>query len=232
MTGDGPTAGEGGAGGAGYTGDVTVGGPAQTRRLTRLLVTKIAVGPMSNNAYLLECRATGERCLVDAADDAATLLGLLAGGPLARVVTTHRHQDHWQALGAVTRATGARTAAGRDDADGIPIRTAELLEDGDSVQVGAVVLQVVTLVGHTPGSIALVHDDPHDGPHVWTGDSLFPGGVGKTWSPEDFATLVDDVERKLFGRLPDQTWVYPGHGRDTTLGAERPALPEWRARGW
>ena len=215
-----------------YTGDVAVGGPAQARELTRLRVTKVAVGPMSNNAYLLECRETGTRCLVDAADDAAALLALIGDQPLARVVTTHRHQDHWQALAPVTRATGARTAAGRDDAEGIPVRTLELLGDGDTVQVGAVALEVITLVGHTPGSVALLHDDPEDGPHVWTGDSLFPGGVGRTTSAEDFTTLLDDVERKLFGRLPDETWVYPGHGADTTLGAERPALPEWRARGW
>ncbi len=62
--------------------------------------------------------------------------------------------------------------------------------------------------------------------------TAFPGGVGKTWSPEDFASLVDDVEERLFGTLPDDTWVYPGHGRDTTVGAERPHLAEWRARGW
>jgi glyoxylase-like metal-dependent hydrolase (beta-lactamase superfamily II) len=100
------------------------------------------------------------------------------------------------------------------------------------VQVGDVSLEVITLVGHTPGSVALLHEDPDGTPHLWTGDSLFPGGVGRTWSPQDFVTLIDDVERKVFDRLPDTTWVYPGHGGDTTLGAERASLPEWRDRGW
>jgi glyoxylase-like metal-dependent hydrolase (beta-lactamase superfamily II) len=216
----------------GYTGDLVVGGPAQRRTLGALAVTKVAVGAMDNNAYLLECRRTGERCLVDAADDPRTLLALLGDGSLARVLTTHRHADHWQALEPVVRATGAVTAAGRDDAEGIPVPTRELLDDGATVQVGDVSLEVITLVGHTPGSVALLHEDPDGTPHLWTGDSLFPGGVGRTWSPEDFVTLIDDVERKVFGRLPDETWVYPGHGGDTTLGAERASLPEWRDRGW
>jgi glyoxylase-like metal-dependent hydrolase (beta-lactamase superfamily II) len=100
------------------------------------------------------------------------------------------------------------------------------------VTVGEVTLGVVHLVGHTPGSVALLHDDVSGHPHVFTGDSLFPGGVGRTASREDFASLLGDVESKLFGRLPDDTWFYPGHGDDSTLGAERPHLEEWRARGW
>jgi glyoxylase-like metal-dependent hydrolase (beta-lactamase superfamily II) len=216
-----------------YTGDVRVGGPADVRELSALTVTKVAVGPMDNNAYLLECRATGELCLVDAANDAATLLGLVEDRPLALVVTTHRHQDHWQALAEVVEATGARTAAGRDDVEGIPVRTDQPLGDGDTVRVGEAELEVVTIVGHTPGSVALVHRDPAGGPHLFTGDSLFPGGVGNTQGdPERFGTLIDDVENKLFRRLPDDTWFYPGHGADSTLGAERPSLPEWRRRGW
>ena len=91
---------------------------------------------------------------------------------------------------------------------------------------------MIHLVGHTPGSIALLYDDPDGTPHLFTGDSLFPGGVGKTWSPEDFASLVDDVSTKLFDRLPDETWFYPGHGNDSTLGAQRPHVQEWRDRGW
>ena len=215
-----------------YTGNVSVGGPADVRELPALIVTKVAVGPMGNNAYLLECRATGELCLVDAANEATTLLGVLASRPLARVVTTHRHRDHWQALAEVVEATGATTAAGRDDVSGIPVRTHEALGDGEDVAVGDVRLQVVTLVGHTPGSIALRYDDPQGTSHLLTGDSLFPGGPGKTSSPGDFTSLMDDLEAKVFGVLPDETWVYPGHGKDTTLGAERPHLGEWRARGW
>ena len=92
-------------------------------------------------------------------------------------------------------------------------------------------LEVIHLRGHTPGSIALVYRAA-DGPHLFTGDSLFPGGPGRTGSPEDFTSLMDDLEERVFGPLPDETWVYPGHGDDTTLGAERPQLAEWRERGW
>ena len=94
-----------------------------------------------------------------------------------------------------------------------------------------VALEVIHLRGHTPGSIALLYDDPEGPPHLFTGDSLFPGGVGKTTS-ETFPQLIDDVTTRVFDRLPDETWFYPGHGNDSTLGAERPHLAEWRERGW
>ncbi|MFI6283776.1 MBL fold metallo-hydrolase [Streptomyces sp. NPDC051018] len=216
-----------------YSGVVKVGGPADVHELTDLMISKVAVGPMDNNCYLLRCRATGEQLLIDAADDAETLLRLIGEDSIASVVTTHRHRDHWQALAGVVASTGARTYAGRYDAEGIPVPTDVPVEDGDAIRFGRVELTARHLVGHTPGSIALVYDDPHGPPHVFTGDCLFPGGVGNTRKdPEAFASLIGDVESKLFDRLPDETWVYPGHGRDTTLGAERPHLPEWRARGW
>jgi glyoxylase-like metal-dependent hydrolase (beta-lactamase superfamily II) len=215
-----------------YTGEVTRGGAPDVRATTALRLTKVSVGPMDNNAYLLECRETGERALVDAADDAATLLALVADGRLEQVVTTHQHRDHWQALREVVAATGARTAAGRPDAEALPVPVDVPLDDGDRVRVGHVELEVIALVGHTPGSVALLYDDPGGYPHLITGDSLFPGGVGRTTSPADFTSLIDDVEHKIFDRLPDDTWFYPGHGNDSTLGAERGSLAEWRARGW
>ena len=215
-----------------YQGKVVPGGPAAVRELTHLIVSKVSVGPMDNNAYVLRCRATGEELLVDAADEPQRILAVCGEGPLARVVTTHRHGDHWQALAAVVAATGARTVAHVDDAPAIPVPTDEVVRDGDRVRFGRIELEVVHLVGHTPGSIALLYDDPTGQPHVWTGDSLFPGGVGRTTTPENFASLFGDVRNKLFDRLSDETWVYPGHGDDTTLGRERPHLEEWRARGW
>jgi glyoxylase-like metal-dependent hydrolase (beta-lactamase superfamily II) len=215
-----------------YTGDVQPSGPADVRELPGLTITKLSVGPMDNNAYLLEDTGSGELLLIDAASEPDRLLTLLGGRPLARVVTTHRHGDHWQGLADVIAATGARTYAGRDDVDGIPVPTDEPLDDGAVVPVGGVELRVITLVGHTPGSVALVYDDPTGHPHLFTGDSLFPGGVGKTAHLLDFSSLLDDVEKKLFGELPDDTWFYPGHGKDSTLGVQRPALAEWRARGW
>lgn len=215
-----------------YTGEVEVGGPADVQQAGDLEITKVAVGPMSNNAYLLRCTLTGERALIDAANDADTLLRLIGDGGLATVITTHRHADHWQALADVVAATGARTIAGEDDADELPVPVDQRVTTGARVRVGSCELEVIGLVGHTPGSIALAHDDPDGIVHLFTGDSLFPGGVGKTWSLEDFTSLIDDVETKLFDRFDDDTWFYPGHGNDSTLGAERPHLGQWRERGW
>ena len=215
-----------------YSGDVHVGGPADVRELPGLIISKIAVGPMSNNAYLLRCRDTGEQVLIDAAAEPETLLDLIGEDGIEAVITTHRHADHWQALGDVVAATGATTIAGRHDAEGIPVLTDVLLDDGDEVAFGSVTLKAIHLVGHTPGSIALLYDAPEGQPHLFTGDCLFPGGVGKTASPEEFTSLYDGVVAKLFDALPDETWVYPGHGDDTTIGAERPALGTWAERGW
>ncbi|MBR7832790.1 MBL fold metallo-hydrolase [Actinospica durhamensis] len=214
-----------------YHGNVTVGGPPDVRELPALVITKVAVGPFDNNAYLLRCRDTGEQLLIDAANEPETLIRLV-NGSLAAVVTTHRHGDHWQALPELVAATGAHTYAGRYDAEAIPAPIDTLLDDGDTIRVGRVELRATHLVGHTPGSIALLYDDPKGHPHLFTGDCLFPGGPGKTTNPEDFTSLMDGIEEKVFGVLPDETWVYPGHGSDTTLGDERPKIAEWRARGW
>ncbi len=215
-----------------YTGHVEPGGEPATRELTDLSITKLSVGPTDNNAYLLRCTATGTQLLIDAANEADRLLALVGAGRLATVVTTHRHGDHWQALAEVVSATGATSVAGADDADALPV-VHRRVRDGDTLTVGGVTLEVIHLVGHTPGSIALLYRDAAGSPHLFTGDSLFPGGVGNTFgSRENFARLIDDVEHKIFDRLPDDTWFYPGHGDDGTLGIERPSMSEWRARGW
>lgn len=198
-------------------------------------ITSAVVGPMGNNAYLLT--DAGEGLLIDAADEAATLLALVGDTPVTRIVTTHRHRDHVAALAAVASHTGARLVAGEPDADAIEQAAGVTIDrrvwDGDTVRVGNVELAVIGLVGHTPGSIALAYT-PEDGrpAHLFVGDSLFPGGVGKTHSPEDFTSLLDDVTTKLFDRYGDDTIVSPGHGDPTTLGHERPHLGEWRERGW
>ncbi|WP_306367317.1 MBL fold metallo-hydrolase [Nocardiopsis sp. CC223A] len=215
-----------------YSGDTRVGGPADLRRLPHLTITKISVGPMENNAYLLRCRSTGEAVLIDAAAEPDRILELVGSDGLDRVITTHRHQDHWQALAEVVGETGARTVAHPEDGGELPVSVDEPVVHGSRIPVGDGHLTVIHLRGHTPGSIALRYDDPEGHTHLFTGDSLFPGGVGRTWSDEDFRTLLGDVEERVFGVLPDDTWVYPGHGRDTTLGVERPHLDEWRERGW
>ncbi|GAB3983953.1 MBL fold metallo-hydrolase [Plantactinospora veratri] len=214
-----------------YTGDVVTDGPPDVRELAGLTVSKLSVGPMDNNAYLLRCNSTGEQVLIDAANEAPRLLELVGDAGLAAVVTTHQHMDHWVALEEVAASTGARSLVHAADADGLPIPS-EPLTDGDRIRVGDRELEVIHIVGHTPGSVALLYRDDTDGTHLFTGDSLFPGGPGRTTNPNEFAQIMDDLEAKVFDVLPDDTWFYPGHGRDSTLGAERPSIPEWRARGW
>ncbi len=216
-----------------YTGSVVVGGPSDVRQLPGLRVTKVATAPFNNNCYLLRCPETGCTLLIDAAGDADRLLTELGADPLVGIVETHGHWDHQQALEEVVRATGAPVLSTAADAADLPVRPDRLLVDGDVVEVGRARLTVLTLVGHTPGSLALLYEGDPDRPHLFTGDSLFPGGPGNTEKdPARFRSLMDDLESKVFGPLPDQTWVYPGHGEDTTLGAERPSLGEWRERGW
>jgi glyoxylase-like metal-dependent hydrolase (beta-lactamase superfamily II) len=220
-----------------YSGNVKPGGAPDTRELGNLIITKLAVDPeMSNNCYLLRCRTTDEQVLIDAAAEPEELSRLAGPDGLVRVITTHQHWDHHRALADLVRASGAETVAGTPDADAITEQTGVSIdvrvEQGDTIAVGDQRLEVIELVGHTPGSIALLYDDPDGSPHLFTGDSLFPGGPGRTTSEADFDTLMADLQAKVFDRLPDETWFYPGHGDDSTLGAERPSVPEWLARRW
>lgn len=209
----------------------------RTELTDSLILRRVSVGPMDNNAYLLTCRVSGGQLLIDAAADAPRLMRLVReGSPVSRldtVVTTHSHHDHVGALAAMVRQTGARTAAGAEDAGDIPVPTDVRLHHGDLIRVGVHDLEVIALRGHTPGSIALRWHNP-DGPdHVFTGDSLFPGGVGATHGDHGrFTQLLDDVIERLFDVLDDDTVIHPGHGPATTIGEQRPHLEKWRERGW
>ena len=214
---------------------VEPGGPPLVVRLSSsVTLIKVSVGPVDNNAYLLQNRSGGS-LLIDAANDVDRLLKIISDAPLDTIVTTHRHADHWQALPSVAAATGARLVCGQPDLDAIA--TGAWVEgmigvwDGDHIELGTESLEVIGLVGHTPGSITLAFAGTGK-THLFTGDSLFPGGPGKTNDPEDFTSLMNDLESKIFGNFDDDTVVHPGHGDDTTLGTERPHLAEWRARGW
>src|ERR1700727_2240178 len=112
---------------------------------------------MNNNAYLL-VNGSGQGLLIDAAAEPERLLEMIGDTPVAKIVTTHQHPDHWQALAEVKAATGAVTVAHPADAPGIPVPTVELVEDGDTIEFGDTPLHVTHLVGHTPGSIALALD--------------------------------------------------------------------------
>jgi glyoxylase-like metal-dependent hydrolase (beta-lactamase superfamily II) len=214
-----------------YTGDFSESEVPQRKSTPRATIVKLSVGPMDNNVYVITCKQTGKALLIDAANDADTLIELITDhGNIELIFTTHWHPDHWIALEEVVKATGLPTAAGRIDAEPIQVKTDRLIDEGDVIEVGDLRLEAIHLKGHTDGSIALALQD--DVTHLLTGDSLFPGGVGKTHRDGDFEILLNDVTTKLFDRFDDSSVVYPGHGLDTTLGAERPHLDEWRERGW
>ncbi|MDQ1321129.1 MAG: hypothetical protein QG655_2372 [Actinomycetota bacterium] len=218
-----------------YTGHVE-SQTAARRTLPGVSIIKMSVGPMDNNAYLVTCAATGESLLIDAANDPELMVRLVGehAPKLAMIVTTHQHFDHWQALAAVAEATGAPTAAHELDAEQLPVPPERLLAGGDVLELGDLTFDVIHLRGHTPGSVALAlrPGGERTAVQLFTGDCLFPGGPGRTTTPEEFDSLMTGLETQVFGVYGDDTIVYPGHGDDTTLGEERPRLAEWRERGW
>ncbi len=211
------------------------------QNLTDITIRSIAVSESNNNVYLLTSKSSGAQVLIDAADDAPAIRALFdsarqdtdADATVALIITTHSHWDHVRALAEVKDATSAPTAAGADDAPDISVPTDIPLHHGDVRSFDGLDLEVIHLRGHTPGSVALLYRDPHGPAHLFTGDSLFPGGVGNTQGDAArFASLFTDVATRIFDYLPDDTLVHPGHGAGTTLGAERGSLPEWKQRGW
>ncbi len=214
-----------------YTGHVEAGGPAIGRTVDAdgmtVEIRKLSVGPMDNNAYVL--RDVGDRALlIDAANDAGRLLAELDGLSVEAIVTTHGHRDHWQALAEVAKATGARLHLHPADADMVPVQADVAAEDGMLVPFGVAEVQLLHTPGHTPGSICVKLGERH----LFTGDTLFPGGPGNTFGNAGaFRQIMHSLRERIF-TLDDPTWVYPGHGDDTTIGRERPLLDEWDARGW
>ena len=211
-------------------GHVEPGGPWLDRADGPLRIRKLSVGEMDNDVYVLSCRRTGASLLVDVADDAPRLLEALEGTTPVAAVQTHGHFDHVRAWDGV-RAAGIEVWGHAGDLGLYPARPDRLLEDGEVIVVGDLEVEVLHVPGHTPGSLLyLVAGDQRS--HLCSGDTLFPGGHGRTTSDADHHLIMDGLEAKVFGRLGDDTRVYPGHGDDTTLGAERPHLAEWRERGW
>jgi glyoxylase-like metal-dependent hydrolase (beta-lactamase superfamily II) len=215
-----------------YSGHVEPGGPAIARTVdlhgTTVEIRKLSVGEMDNNVYLLRDVAADRALLIDAADDAERILSELGDTTVEVIFTTHGHWDHHRALRAVASATGATVVHHPADNDMTPMPPDEEAADGGTLTFGDVPVRLIHTPGHTPGSTCLLLGDHH----LFTGDTLFPGGPGNTFGDDEaFRTIMRSLQEQLFA-LDDETWVYPGHGDDTTLGAERPHLEEWRARGW
>ncbi|MFC5939560.1 MBL fold metallo-hydrolase [Corynebacterium choanae] len=196
-----------------------------------LQLARIAVSEMDNNVYLLHDGTHG--LLIDAADDAPAITALIdqTGVTVTDLVTTHQHWDHVRALEAICELYHPQHWTSAQDAPGIPVPADRMVADGETVSWFGHDLTMFVVRGHTPGGLVVAATiDGVD--HLFVGDSLFPGGVGKTNSAADFHQLLADVIEKIFQRYPDSTVVHPGHGADTTLGAERGQLDQWRARGW
>ena len=216
-----------------YTGHVENRGPASSRVVglgggAEVEIRKFSVGPMDNNVYLLTDRQSGRALLIDAANDADRILREVEGVEIAAIMTTHGHADHWQALDQVADATGAPTYLHPGDAVMVPRAADHAAEDGLRIAFGSAEVTLIHNPGHTPGSTSILLGDRH----LFSGDTLFPGGPGNTFGNADaFKQIMRSLRERLFG-LPDDTWVYPGHGDDTTIGKERPFLDEWQARGW
>ncbi len=190
-------------------------------------VAKLNVGEFDNCAYVVACAATDAAVVVDAAAESERILAACAGLDVQSVLTTHGHWDHIQALDAVKDALGVPWLLHPADIDIAERAPDETLSHGQVIEVGRIALHTLHTPGHTPGSVSFVLE-----PVVFTGDTLFPGGPGATrWDYSSFGQIMDSIEAHLF-TLPGPTVVYPGHGAETTIGAEEPHAAEWRSRGW
>ena len=195
---------------------------------SQLEVHRLVVGPFDNNVFVLRCKQSGEALLIDAANEHEQLLELARRLGVRQVVETHGHWDHIQAVPAM-RDAGYEVAVTAADAAMLPSYDL-LLGDDTELAVGRLRLRTILTPGHTPGSICFLVEGS---PLLFSGDTLFPGGPGNTATElGDFPTIIESIDRRLFAPLPPETIVLPGHGRDTTISAERPHLEEWVARGW
>jgi glyoxylase-like metal-dependent hydrolase (beta-lactamase superfamily II) len=196
---------------------------------SRLEVHKLVVGPYDNNVFVLRCKETGDAVLLDAANEHEKLLDLAKGLGVRRVLETHGHWDHIQAIPAM-REAGYEVAVTSLDAPRLKdVGYDVFLDDAEVIEVGRLRLLAIHTPGHTEGSICFLVEGS---PVLFSGDTLFPGGPGNTkFEGGDFRTIIESIESKLF-TLPAETMILPGHGDDSTIGTERPHLQEWIDRGW
>lgn len=192
----------------------------------RQMLRKIPVGPYENNTYVVACTATGRALVVDAAAEPERIVKAVGDVETIAIVTTHGHHDHVGAATEVADALGVPILLHEADMALAGLRSAEPLSAG-TMRIGDTTVEIVETPGHTPGSISVLLDGA-----VLTGDTLFPGGPGATRFPySDFDEIIRSLRLRLF-TLEDNTLVFPGHGLDTTIGAERPNLGQWERRGW
>ena len=195
---------------------------------TNIEIHKVVVGPVDNNVFVLRCKATGDAVLLDAANEHDRLLELCRTLGVRKVLETHGHWDHIQAVPAV-RDAGYEVGVTAADAAMLPSYDF-VLEDDAVIEVGRVRLRTIATPGHTPGSMCFLVEGS---PVLLSGDTLFPGGPGATKFPgSSFEQIIQSVDDRLFSKLGPGTIVMPGHGTDTTIGAEQPHLQEWVDRGW
>ena len=194
-----------------------------------LEVHKVVVGPYDNNVFIIRCKSTGDAVLIDAANEHEMLLELCQRLGVRRVLETHGHWDHIQAVPAM-REAGYEVAVTAEDAPRlVDVGYDVFLQEGDVIEVGKLRLHTILNPGHTPGSMSFKVENA---PLLFTGDTLFPGGPGNaTFEGGDFNTIIESIDTKLF-TFPANTIVLPGHGDDTTIGTERPHLQTWIDRGW
>lgn len=194
-----------------------------------LEVHKVVVGPYDNNVFIIRCKSTGDAVLIDAANEHEMLLDLCQRLGVRRVLETHGHWDHIQAVPAM-REAGYEVAVTAEDAPRlVDVGYDVFLQEGDVIEVGKLRLHTILNPGHTPGSMSFKVENA---PLLFTGDTLFPGGPGNaTFEGGDFNTIIESIDTKLF-TFPANTIVLPGHGDDTTIGTERPHLQTWIDRGW
>jgi glyoxylase-like metal-dependent hydrolase (beta-lactamase superfamily II) len=191
-------------------------------------VHKVVVGPFDNNVFVLRCTQTGDAVLIDAANEHEQLLELARTLGVRRVLETHGHWDHIQAVPEL-RDAGYSVGVTAQDAAMLPSYD-EIVEDDTVIEVGDLRLRTIHTPGHTPGSMCFWVEGT---PVLFTGDTLFPGGPGNTGlEGGDFPTIIESIERRLFAPFGAETLILPGHGLDSTLGDESPHLQEWVDRGW
>jgi glyoxylase-like metal-dependent hydrolase (beta-lactamase superfamily II) len=190
-------------------------------------IDKLVVGPVENNVYVVRCKGTGEAAIIDAANEHELLLDVSRKTGVRRVLTTHGHWDHIQAVTQM-RDAGIDVGIAADDAAMLPAYDFTIPDD-DVMKVGDIRLHTIHTPGHTPGSTCFLMEGH---PVLFSGDTLFPGGPGNTtFEGGDFDTIIRSIDRRLFTLAPE-TLVMCGHGLDTTIGNERPHLQEWVDRGW